>query len=195
MAIFQIKSIDGKLNGSSSFNYTDIKTPKSIEIDIEDVDYDDGKKHKVGRSSTGTMRRNKVAMKRTLKVTWGPLTTEELYDILHAIDPDDRVVKTKRYKWVAVKRTAKKTGYVTYTTSSGSKKRKKVRKGHKYTTHKRKTYYTVTSRFSTYVKIKYFDPYDNAYKERTFYCSSRTMPLYNKTLDIWESLAIDFIEK
>lgn len=193
MADFKIKSVDGILNGSGISAFTTVKYPKSIEVSIEDEDYSGS--DNVGRNKSGTISRNKVAMKRVLKVEWGPLTGDEIKAILRAIDPSDRVITKTTTYWKKKTVKATKTGTITLTRSDGTTYNKKVKKDKSYTSYTKATKTSTTAKYSQFVQVYYPDPYDGADVVRTFYCSNRTAPLYNRTMGLWESLSIEFIER
>lgn len=63
-----------KINGNN------IKDPKTIEVGIQDVDYESG------RDQTGKMFRDRVAVKRKISCTWQGLTSDEMQDLLDAME-------------------------------------------------------------------------------------------------------------
>ena len=77
MAILQINKID-------------IADPQTLTWDIYDLDSEDG----TGRNQEGEMFRDRVAIKRKLNCTWGPLEPYEMSALLKAMD---NVFFTVRY--------------------------------------------------------------------------------------------------
>ena len=69
MAILQINKID-------------IADPKTLQWDIYDLDSEDG----AGRNQEGLMFRDRVAVKRKLNCTWGPLEPYEMSVLLKLMD-------------------------------------------------------------------------------------------------------------
>lgn len=47
--------------------------------------------------------------------------------------------------------------------------------------------------YAEYLYVKYFDPRENDYKMDWFYVGNRTMPMYNKAMNIWTSLSLKLI--
>lgn len=54
--------------------------PSALEISIQDVDFDSG------RTADGTMHRNRVAVKKKLKITWPAMTPEKVSRCLQAVE-------------------------------------------------------------------------------------------------------------
>lgn len=63
-------------------NNKDIANPKTLNWDIYDLDSEDG----AGRNQQGEMFRDRVAVKRKLNCTWGPLEPAEMSALLKAMD-------------------------------------------------------------------------------------------------------------
>lgn len=61
------------------FNGVKMPTPSGLEVSIQDVDYD------TGRTADGMMHRNRVGIKRKLKITWPPQHPEGVAKILRAV--------------------------------------------------------------------------------------------------------------
>ena len=86
-----------KVNGAS------LPDPQSISFGIQDLDAEEG----TGRSATGKMFRDRVAVKRTLNIVWTPMNIEDMRFILRAvsdeffqcqfIDPEDGTVTKTMY--------------------------------------------------------------------------------------------------
>jgi hypothetical protein len=64
-----------KINGK------DIANPQTLTWDIYDLDSEDG----AGRNQKGLMFRDRVAVKRKLNCTWGPLEPKEMSALLKAM--------------------------------------------------------------------------------------------------------------
>ena len=65
-----------------TINDVEIATPKTMTWDIYDLDSEDGS----GRNQQGEMFRDRVAVKRKLNCTWGPLDPDEMANLLQAMD-------------------------------------------------------------------------------------------------------------
>lgn len=65
-----------------TINGTPIKDPMKLTWDIYDLDSQDGG----GRNQQGEMFRDRVAIKRKLNCTWGPLEPHEMAALLQAMD-------------------------------------------------------------------------------------------------------------
>lgn len=63
-------------------NDNEIATPKTMTWDIYDLDSEEG----AGRNQEGLMFRDRVAVKRKLNCTWGPLEPLEMAELLQAMD-------------------------------------------------------------------------------------------------------------
>lgn len=61
----------------------DIIDPQTMTWDLYDLDSEDG----AGRNQEGLMFRDRVAVKRKLSCTWGPLEPEQMAELLQAMDP------------------------------------------------------------------------------------------------------------
>ena len=68
-------------------NGTTIQTPKTLSIDIEDID---GEAY---RSANGTLIRDRIATKRKLNCEWPALTTTQISTILSLIASDSFTVQ------------------------------------------------------------------------------------------------------
>jgi hypothetical protein len=62
---------------------TELPTPIVIQPTILDLDSEDG----TGRNQSGTMFRDRIAVKRTVHCEWGPLTKREMAALLTAMSP------------------------------------------------------------------------------------------------------------
>lgn len=62
---------------------TDLPAPDVLQPGIQDLDSEDG----TGRNQSGTMFRDRVAVKRTVHCEWGVLTRQEMADLLSAMSP------------------------------------------------------------------------------------------------------------
>jgi hypothetical protein len=81
-------------------NTTDLPTPTALQPGIQDLDSEDG----TGRNQSGTMFRDRVAVKRSVHCEWGPLTKSEMATLLSAMssisfsltypDPQEGALKT-----------------------------------------------------------------------------------------------------
>jgi hypothetical protein len=71
-------------------NKLDIADPMTLTWDLYDLDSEDG----AGRDQTGRMFRDRVAVKRKLNCTWGPLEPFEMSVLLKSMD---NVFFTLRY--------------------------------------------------------------------------------------------------
>lgn len=56
-----------------------LPNPKTLQVDIQDVDYDSG------RNQSGTMTRDRVGIKRKVNLTFPPLSETDMRDTLNAI--------------------------------------------------------------------------------------------------------------
>ena len=63
-------------------NDTAIANPQTLTWDIYDLDGEEG----AGRTQDGLMHRDRVAVKRKLNCTWGPLEPAEMSALLKAMD-------------------------------------------------------------------------------------------------------------
>jgi hypothetical protein len=63
-------------------NGFDIADPKALTWDIYDLDASDG----AGRNQEGLMFRDRVAVKRKIKCSWGPLEPQEMSLLLKSMD-------------------------------------------------------------------------------------------------------------
>ena len=61
----------------------DLPTPTVLQPAIRDLDSEDG----TGRNQSGTMFRDRVAIKRSVHCEWGPLTKNEMATLLTAMSP------------------------------------------------------------------------------------------------------------
>lgn len=64
-------------------NGADMPAPLTIQPSILDLDSEEG----TGRNQAGDAFRDRIAVKRTLEVSWGPLTKTEMSLLLKAISP------------------------------------------------------------------------------------------------------------
>lgn len=64
-----------KINGVA------IKDPQTYQWDISDLDSEDG----TGRNQRGEMFRDRIAVKRKLSCSWGPLNNAEMSTLLNAV--------------------------------------------------------------------------------------------------------------
>lgn len=64
-------------------NNTDLPAPTVLQPGIQDLDSEDG----TGRNQTGTMFRDRVAVKRTVHCEWGILSKTEMAALLSAMSP------------------------------------------------------------------------------------------------------------
>lgn len=62
-------------------NNTDLPAPTVLQPGLQDLDSEDG----TGRNQTGTMFRDRIAVKRTIHCEWGILTRTEMSDLLTAM--------------------------------------------------------------------------------------------------------------
>jgi hypothetical protein len=62
-------------------NNFDIADPQTLTWDIYDLDSEDG----AGRNQEGLMFRDRVAVKRKLNCTWGPMNDHEMSKLLNAM--------------------------------------------------------------------------------------------------------------
>ena len=46
-----------------------------------------------------------------------------------------------------------------------------------------------------YVKVKYLDPQEGDFTEKTFYVGNRSAPLYNSKLGVWSNVSFKIIEQ
>lgn len=63
-------------------NGVGIADPQSLQWDIYDLDSEEG----AGRNQSGEMFRDRVAVKRKLNCTWGPMEPQEMSTLLKAMD-------------------------------------------------------------------------------------------------------------
>jgi hypothetical protein len=63
-------------------NKFDVADPMTLTWDIYDLDSEDG----AGRNQEGLMFRDRIAVKRKLNCTWGPLEPSEMSALLKAMD-------------------------------------------------------------------------------------------------------------
>ena len=73
MAILQVKKISGAV--------VNLKDPQKLSYDIYDIDSSE-----TGRTQTGEVFRDRVAVKRKLTCSWGPLNASELSALLKATE-------------------------------------------------------------------------------------------------------------
>jgi hypothetical protein len=83
-----------------TINTTDLPVPTVLQPGIQDLDSEDG----TGRNQSGTMFRDRVAVKRSVHCEWGPLTKDEVSTLLSAMsgvsfsltypDPQEGALKT-----------------------------------------------------------------------------------------------------
>lgn len=64
-------------------NSTDLPAPTVLQPGIQDLDSEDG----TGRNQTGTMFRDRIAVKRTVHCEWGILNKTEMAALLSAMSP------------------------------------------------------------------------------------------------------------
>ena len=64
-------------------NTTNLPAPTVLQPGIQDLDSEDG----TGRNQSGTMFRDRVAVKRTVHCEWGVLTKEEMKNLLSSMSP------------------------------------------------------------------------------------------------------------
>ena len=62
-------------------NTVDLPAPTVLQPGIQDLDSEDG----TGRNQSGTMFRDRIAVKRTVHCEWGILTREEMAELLSAM--------------------------------------------------------------------------------------------------------------
>jgi hypothetical protein len=62
---------------------TELPTPTVVQPAIQDLDSEEG----TGRNQSGTMFRDRVAVKRSVHCEWGPLNKEEMSTLLRAMSP------------------------------------------------------------------------------------------------------------
>lgn len=48
---------------------------------------------------------------------------------------------------------------------------------------------------SEYLQVVYLDAYVGAYRTKIFYVGDRAAPMYNSTLDIWQGITFNLIER
>jgi hypothetical protein len=67
---------------ASTFNINGVAVaaPKDFKVSIMDLDSEDAK-----RNANGTLMRDRVAVKRKIECSWGPLSNSEIKDILVAV--------------------------------------------------------------------------------------------------------------
>lgn len=63
-------------------NGVDIADPQTLQWDIYDLDSEEG----AGRNQQGEMFRDRVAVKRKLNCTWGPMEPREMAALLQSMD-------------------------------------------------------------------------------------------------------------
>lgn len=61
----------------------ELPAPTAIQSTIQDLDSEDG----TGRNQVGTMFRDRVTVKRSVRCEWGPLTKTEMSTLLTAMSP------------------------------------------------------------------------------------------------------------
>ena len=61
----------------------DLPAPDVLQPGIQDLDSEDG----TGRNQSGTMFRDRIAIKRTVHCEWGVLTKQEMAGLLSAMSP------------------------------------------------------------------------------------------------------------
>jgi hypothetical protein len=61
----------------------ELPAPTAIQPTIQDLDSEDG----TGRNQSGTMFRDRIAVKRGVHCEWGPLTKAEMSTLLKAMSP------------------------------------------------------------------------------------------------------------
>ena len=81
-------------------NKTDLPVPTVLQPGIQDLDSEDGS----GRNQSGTMFRDRIAIKRKVHCEWGPLSKAEMKTLLTAMsgasfsltypDPQEGALKT-----------------------------------------------------------------------------------------------------
>ena len=86
-----------------NINDVDVKDPKVLQVEIQDIDKESE------RNANGTMVRTRVATKRKLNVEWGPLSNSEISKILNAMSD---VFFTVKYTDPMVGGSTTKTFYV-----------------------------------------------------------------------------------
>lgn len=64
-------------------NNVGIKPPQTMQWSLEDLDADG-----TGRNQNGLLFRDRVAVKRKLVCTWPPMKTEEMAQLLQAMEPE-----------------------------------------------------------------------------------------------------------
>ncbi|MBE6784134.1 MAG: hypothetical protein E7536_09015 [Ruminococcaceae bacterium] len=60
-----------------------VKCPQKYQWDLEDVSKSDA-----GRTEDGTMEKGRIGQVVKLSLSWGPLTTDEISEILQAFNPE-----------------------------------------------------------------------------------------------------------
>jgi hypothetical protein len=83
-----------------TINETELPIPMAVQPGIQDLDSEDGS----GRNQSGTMFRDRVAIKRKVHCEWGPLPRDEMKTLLSAMsdvsfsltypDPQEGALKT-----------------------------------------------------------------------------------------------------
>lgn len=53
---------------------------------------------------------------------------------------------------------------------------------------------TITSGLTSYIVLRYVDPWQGSTRVARFYAGDRVAPLYSGALGLWESLNLDFVE-
>ena len=64
-------------------NSTDLPAPTVLQPGIQDLDSEDG----TGRNQSGTMFRDRIAVKRKVHCEWGILSRDEMATLLEAMSP------------------------------------------------------------------------------------------------------------
>lgn len=64
-----------------SINSIDLPAPTVLQPGLQDLDSEDG----TGRNQTGTMFRDRIAVKRTVHCEWGVLSRQEMASLLQAM--------------------------------------------------------------------------------------------------------------
>jgi hypothetical protein len=62
---------------------TELPAPAVLQPTIQDLDSEDG----TGRNQSGTMFRDRIAVKRSVHCEWGPLSKSEMATLLTAMSP------------------------------------------------------------------------------------------------------------
>lgn len=61
----------------------ELPAPTVVQLTIQDLDSEEG----TGRNQSGTMFRDRVAIKRSVHCEWGPLNKDEMSTLLRAMSP------------------------------------------------------------------------------------------------------------